>query len=100
MSNVKCSDHFVNSCVEPKVFYDDGLAPFFDSSAMERNLERMINCDSLATNESQDISSYDLEKIRKFESAIEVSDSVYVELVWKENVNEFPSNFCSSLEGS
>ena len=83
LNNVKCSDHIVNACVEHKVFYDDSLAPFFDSSAMDRNLERMVNCDSLATNESQEFSLYDLEKIRQFESAIEISDSVYIELAWK-----------------
>ena len=98
MSNVKCSDHFVNMCVDPDVYYSDGLAPFFDSSSMERNLERMINCDSIGTNESQDISSYDIDKIRQFEAGIEVSDCVYVELVWKENVSEVPSNYNVALK--
>ena len=98
MSNVKCSDHLVNVCIEPEVYYDDGLAPFFDSSSVERNLERMINCDSIGTNESQDISSYDLDKVRQFESGIEVSDYVYVELVWKENVSEVPANYQVALK--
>ena len=97
MSNVNCSDHIVNLCLEPTSFHEDGLAPFFDSSQIERNIERMVNCDSLAT-ESQEFSSYDLEKIQQFESSIEITDSIYVELVWKENFNEVPSNFDVALK--
>ena len=98
LSNVKCSDHFVNSCLEPKVFYEDGLAPLFDESAVERNIEKMLNCDALATNESLELSSYDQEKIKQFESSILVKDSIYVELVWKENVTEVPSNYQVALK--
>ena len=50
LSNVKCADHIVNNCLEPKVFYEDGLAPLFDDSAVERNIEKIVNCDALATN--------------------------------------------------
>ena len=57
LSSVKCSDHFVNSCLEPKVFYEDGLAPLFDESAVERNIEKMLNYDALATDESLELSS-------------------------------------------
>ena len=66
------------------------MAPFFDESSIERNIERMVNCDSLASSsESPELSTYDLEKIQQFESAIEIKDSIYVELVWKENVMLF-----------
>ena len=98
LSNVKCADHIVNNCLEPKVFYEDGLAPFFDDSIVERNIEKMVNCDSLATNESLEISTYDQEKIQQFESSIVVKDSVYVELVWKDNITEVPSNYQVALK--
>ena len=97
ISKVNCPEHFVNLCVEPTSFHQDGLAPFFDGSHVERSIERMVNCDSLAT-ESQEFSSYDLEKIQQFESSIEVKDSIFVELVWKENFNEVPSNFEVALK--
>ena len=98
LSSVECSDHIVNNCLEPKVFYEDGLAPLFDESAVERNIEKMLNCDALATEESLELSSYDQEKIKQFESSIVVKDSIYVELVWKENVNEVPSNYQVALK--
>ena len=98
LSSVKCSDHIVNNCLEPKVFYEDGLAPLFDASAVECNIEKMVNCDALATDESLELRSYDQEKIQQFESSIVVKDSVYVKLVWKENVTEVPSNYQVALK--
>ena len=58
----------------------------------------MVNCDSLATNESLELSSYDKEKIEQFESSIEIKDQIYVELVWKENVKDVPSNYEVALK--
>ena len=58
----------------------------------------MVNCDSLATNKAQEPSSYDKDKIEQFESAIEVKDQIFVELVWKENVKDVPSNFEVALK--
>ena len=99
IANVQCPEQVVNNCVEPKSFYIDGLAPLFDESSIERNIERMVNCDSLASSsESPDLSTYDLEKIKQFESSIEIKDSIYVELVWKENISEVPSNFEVALK--
>ena len=98
LSSIKCSDHFVNTCLEPKAHYEDGLAPFFDHSSVERNIERMVNCDSLATNESLELSAYDKEKIQQFESSIEVKDQIFVELVWKDNVSDVPSNYEVALK--
>ena len=84
IANVQCPEYIVNNCVEPQSFYEDGLAPLFDESSIERNIERMVNCDSLASSsESPDLSTYDLKKIKQFESSIEIKDSIYVELVWK-----------------
>ena len=53
----------------------------------------MVNCDTLVTNKSFELSSYDQEKIQQFESSIVVKDSVYVELVWKDNISEVPLNY-------
>ena len=58
----------------------------------------MLNCYALATAESLELSSYDQEKIQQFESSIVVKDSIYVELVWKENVTEVPSNYQVALK--
>ena len=98
LSRVKCANHIVNNYLEPKVFYEDGLAPLFVASAVECNIEKMVNCDALATDESLELSSYDQEKIQQFESSIVVKDSVFVELVWKENVTEVPSNYQVALK--
>ena len=73
MSNVNCSDHFVNMCLEPTSFqFCESRAQFFDSQ-VEQNIEPMLNCDSLTT-ESQEFSSCDLEGIQPFKSPIEVKD--------------------------
>ena len=99
IANVQCPERIVNTCVEPQSFYEDGLAPLFDESSIERNIERMVNCDSLASSsESPDLSTYDLEKIKQFESSIEIKESIYIELVWKENVSEVPSNYEVALK--
>ena len=58
----------------------------------------MLNCDSLGLDEPMDISSYDKEKIEQFESSIVIKDQVFVELVWKENIKEVPSNFEVALK--
>ena len=58
IANVQCPDHIVNACIEPQSFYEDGLAPFFDESAVERNIERMVNSDALASSsESPELST-------------------------------------------
>ena len=98
LADIQCPSNIVNNCLEPKAVYEDGLAPFFDSSLVERKIDRMLNCDSLGLDEPMDISSYDKEKIEQFESSIVIKDQVFVELVWKENIKEVPSNFEVALK--
>ena len=98
LAGVHCPDALVNNCFEPKAIYPDGLAPFFDESLVERRIERMLNCDSLGAEEVKDISQYDKEKIEQFKSAIQIKDQVFVELIWKDNIDDVPSNHQVSLK--
>ncbi|CAL4092461.1 unnamed protein product, partial [Meganyctiphanes norvegica] len=98
LAGVHCPDALVNNCFEPKAIYPDGLAPFFDESSVERRIERMLNCDSLGAEEVKDISQYDKEKIEQFKSAIQIKDQVFVELIWKDNIDDVPSNHQVSLK--
>jgi len=59
MSYIKCSDHVVNVCCEPKVISE---ALPFDLSPVQNKIENQVNHDSLAINESLEFNSYDQEK--------------------------------------
>ena len=98
MQNVHCSPKLVDKCMEPKASYEDGLAPLFEASMVEHRIDRMLNCDNVGIEEVPDISTYDQEKLEQFKSGIEVRDYVYVELIWKENVKDVPSNHPVALK--
>ena len=96
---VQCPDVVVNTCLDPKATYDDGLGPIFEGSAVERRIDRMVSCDSLGIEDISEnsISDYDREKIAQFESSIEVKDKIYVDIVWGDNIDQVPSNFSVAL---
>ena len=54
----------VNSCLDPKTTYEDGLGPIFDDSAVERRVDHMVSCDSLGIDDISDqgVSDYDKQK--------------------------------------
>ena len=99
LSEVKCPDTFVNTCLDPKATYEDSFGPIFDESSVERRLDRMVSCDSLGIGDiaDQGVSDYDKIRIDQFEAGIEIKDQVYVELVWEDNVSEVPSNHAVAL---
>ena len=94
VSQVKCPISLVNSCLEPKATFEDDLAPLFDESSHERQIDKMLTCDSLGIgNVLSDISNYDKEKIAQFKAGICIKEQVFVELVWNDNVHDVPSNY-------
>ena len=99
LAGVRCSEAVVNTCLDPKATYADGLGPILDGSAVERRIDRMVSCDSLGIADITEpsISDYDREKIAQFESSIEIRDNVYVDLVWGDNIDQVPSNFSVAL---
>ena len=99
LSDIKCHTTVVNNCLDPKASYEDGFGPIFDDSSVERRLDRMVSCDSLGIEDANDMSvcDYDRDKIAKFESAIEVKDRIYVELIWNDNIDRVPSNHAIAL---
>ena len=95
--------------LNPKPTYDDPQSSFFPESSVERNidntvvvnnLENMFKLESIGIVDSPDeISNYDQEMIKKFEKGIEIKDGqVHVELLWKPNVNDVPSNHDVALK--
>ena len=99
LADIRCPEAIINTCLDPKATYDDGLGPIFDGSAVERRIDLMISCDSLGIEDNSEptISDYDKEKIAQFESSIEIRDKVYVDLVWGDNIDQVPSNFSVAL---
>ena len=65
-SKATCSSKIVNAVLEPKHSYEDCTAVFFDESAVERGVERMLSLESLGIHESDNISHYDQIQIDKF----------------------------------
>ena len=94
ISKYKCPSTLVNFVLEPKNSYDDPLESFFDESLVERRVDKMLSCDSLGINESEDsISDYDAVKIEKFKNSIELINGEYhVDLVWHDTIDRVPSN--------
>ena len=101
--------HSIDFCLNPKTTYDDPQSSFFPESSVERNidntvvvnnLENMFKLESIGIVDSPDeISNYDQEMIKKFEKGIEIKDGqVHVELLWKPNVNDVPSNHDVALK--
>ena len=74
-TNVNCSDHLVNFCLEPTSFHEDGLVPFVNSK-VEQNIEPLVNSDILVA-KSPEFSSCNLEGMQPFESSIKVKDSTF-----------------------
>ena len=99
ISEVSCPKTLVNECLDPKCSYEDSFGPVFEDSLVERRIDRMVSCDSLgiADISDQGVSDYDKEKIAQFEKSIEITDKIYVELVWGENIDEVPSNSSVAL---
>ena len=55
--------------------------------------DTLLTCDSLGVGDVPgDLSNYDKEKIAQFEARITITDQVFVELVWNDNVHDVPSN--------
>ena len=103
------SKHSIDFCLEPKQTYVDPHSSFFPESSVERNidntvlvnnLENMFKLESIGIVDSPDeISNYDQEMIKTFEQGIEIKDGqVHVELLWKPNVNDVPSNYDVALK--
>ena len=67
-SNIKCSDHIVNICYEPKVVSEVGFTLPFDSAIPQIKNESQVNFDSLTINESLEVKSYVNEKPIKHKS--------------------------------
>ena len=61
LAGVRCSEAVVNTCLDPKATYADGLGPILDGSAVERRIDRMVSCDSLGIADITEpsISDYD-----------------------------------------
>ena len=94
-----CPSTFVNFVLEPKHSYDDPFESFFDESLVERRIDKMISCDSLGIDEnSESLSDYDADRIKKFRDSIELIDGEYhVELVFHDNIDQVQSNAGVSL---
>ena len=99
LSEIKCPDTLVNTCLNPKETYNDSLGPIFDLSSVERRIDQMVSCDTLGIEDisNQGVSDYDKGKIEQFEAGIEIKDQVFVELVWGDNINDVPSNHSVAL---
>ena len=100
ISKVTCPTTHINFVLEPKYYYDDPTDCLFEDSLVERGVDRMFNIDSLGIDASlDDVSDYDKSMIDQFEKGIEVrSNQIFVDLVWKDNVNKVPSNHHVALK--
>ena len=98
MRDVKCSPRLVDECLEPKETYPDDLAVMFDTSMVERRIERMLECDNAGVQEVPEQNTYDQDNIQKFRDGIEVKDYVYINLIWKDNIKDVPSNHQVALK--
>ena len=80
--------------MEPSQSYEDPFESFFDESLVERRIYKMLSCDSLGINETnENLSDYDQVRIQKFKDGIELIDGEYhVELVYHDNIEQVSSN--------
>ena len=90
----QCPSTFVNFVMEPTHSYDDPMEHFFDESLVERRIDKMLSCDSLGIDETNEsLSDYDRERVNKFRDGIELKDGEYhVELVYHDNIDQVQSN--------
>ena len=95
----QCPSTFVNFVMEPTHSYDDPMEHFFDESLVERRIDKMLSCDSLGIDETNEsLSDYDRERVNKFRDGIELKDGEYhVELVYHDNIDQVQSNYNVAL---
>ena len=81
--------------MNPKQSYFDPLSEVFSESQVERNIDKMLSCESLGISDDQESTSdYDKAKIKEFEESIEYKDNSYhIKLPWNEDkIGSVPSN--------
>ena len=94
VNKFECPSTFVNFLMDPKQSYEDPYESFFDESLVERRIDKMIICDSLGIDEnSENLSEYDKDRIKKSRDSIELINGEYhVELVFHDNIDKVQSN--------
>ena len=99
VNNFKCHSTFVNFVMEPSRSYDDPFESFFDESLVERRIDKMLSCDSLGIDESNEsLSDYDQVRVDEFRNGIELINGKYhVELVYHDNIDKVQSNYNVAL---
>ena len=95
-----CPSTLINFVMEPKAFYPDPLAEFFDESEVERRLDKMFDMDAIGLKSDKEISNVDELQIKKFKESIVYKEGKYfVKLPWHENkINQVPSNYQVALK--
>ena len=97
--NPLCPEYKINFVLNPEESYPDPLKTWFEEENVQRGLESMFSMESLGLPTSEEFSTIDEEKVRKFRDSILFKDGrYYVQQQWYEDkVESMTSNHNAAL---